>query len=278
MTLSITQLNIERPDIMGKVARIPFSALSGRGRIGPDFFHCINAVQDVGHPPHGLVDDLSEFRSAYFVPEEIHPAIHSFYEQTEKFGLLVRANWKFGFRLGARIYKFFSLHIGQLNFPLAVESDEDLMDSRILPIRDEIDGRTNVRAWVRTYKKTGKAMYVAAYATHTRGAQKYMNIAFPLPSGNITCILRVESMSTKGILLTTFPSPNTIGDEGVYFVNRFLPIRLPTQETIRVWAVGMPDMPIDLELWLATGTLVARHEIWLFGIKFLTLDYCIFPL
>jgi len=67
-------------------------------------------------------------------------------------------------------------------------------------------------------------------------------------------------------------------DEGVYFVNRFLPIRLPTQETIRVWAVGTPGIPTDLERGSATATLVARHDVWLFGIKLLTLDYRIFPL
>jgi len=131
---------------------------------------------------------------------------------------------------------------------------------------------------VRTYKKTGKAMYVAAYGTHTRSAGKCMNIAFPVPGGNITCILRVESMSREDILLTTFPLSNAIRDEGVYFVNRFLPIRLPMQETIRVWAVGTPGIPPDLECWSATATLVARHDVWLFGRKCLTLDYRIFPL
>ena len=121
-------------------------------------------------------------------------------------------------------------------------------------------------------------MYVAAYATHTRGAQTCMNIAFPVPGGNITCILRVESMSTENIRLSTFPLPNTMKDEGVYFVNRFLPIRLPTQETIRVWAAGTPGIPADLARWTGAATLVARHDVWLSGIRFLTLDYRIFAL
>ncbi|MBV9229088.1 MAG: hypothetical protein JOZ18_07225 [Chloroflexi bacterium] len=106
----------------------------------------------------------------------------------------------------------------------------------------------------------------------------YMNIAFPVPGGNITCILRVESMSAGDILLTTFPLPNTMKYEGVYFVNCFLPIRLPTQETIHVWAVGTPGIPADLECWSATATLLARHDVWLFGIRLLTLDYRIFAL
>jgi hypothetical protein len=267
-----------RPEVSSTQQDILFSKLTGRGRIGPDFFQHIHAVQHDDDPPRGLIDDLSEFRSAHFLPQELHPAIRTFYEQTEQFSLCVRARWKFGFRLGARIYKFFSSRIGQLNFPLGDSSHEDLLESRILPICHAVDGRTRVRAWVRTYKKTGKAMYVAAYATHTRGAQTCMNIAFPIPGGNITCILRVESMSTENIRLSTFPLPNSIKDEGVYFVNRFLPIRLPTQETIRVWAAGTPGIPASLERWSGTATLVARHDVWLFGVRFLTLDYRIFAL
>ncbi|MBV9256482.1 MAG: hypothetical protein JO215_00530 [Ktedonobacteraceae bacterium] len=267
-----------QPEVLSAQHDILFSKLAARGRIGPDFFQRIHAVLPVGDPPRGLIDDLSTFRSAHFHPQELHPAICTFYEQTEQFSLFVRARWKFGFRLGARMYKFFSSRIGQLNFPLEASSDEDLLESRILPLQDAVDGRTRVRAWVRTYKKTREAMYVAAYATHTRGAQTYMNIAFPVPGGNITCIFRVESMSTKGIRLSTFPLTNTIRDEGVYFVNRFLPIRLPAQETIRVWAVGTPGIPADLECWSAAATLLARHDVWLFGIRLLTLDYRIFAL
>lgn len=259
--------------------RIPFSKLVGRGHVGADFFQCIGAVADVDKLPCGLMDELAEYRRADFVPEEIHPAIRSFYEQTANYNLLVRANWKFGFRLAARVYKWCSSRMEQLNFPLMAERHEDLMDSRILPISDAVDGRRNVRAWVRTYSKTGTAMYVAAYSTHKLGQQTYMNIAFPLLGGNLTCVLRIESVSmtegAKGILLTTF---QPTGDEGLYFVNRILPVRLPMSETIRVWAVGMEDRAVDGGIcWLSEAMLAARHDMWLLGIKYLTLDYAIFP-
>jgi hypothetical protein len=38
-----------------------------------------------------------------------------------------------------------------------------------------------------------------------------------------------------GVVLTTLHSHDRIGDEGVYFANRLLPIRLPMDETTRVW-------------------------------------------
>jgi hypothetical protein len=257
---------------------IPFSKLVGHGYIGPDFFQRINAVQDVSDPPQGLVDDFSEFRSMHFQPEAIHPAIRTFYEQTEQFSLSVHAQWKYGFRFAAHIYQFFSSRIGQLNFPLRVSSDQDFLESHILPINHTIDGRTGVRAWIRTYKETEEAMYVAAYANQAIEKLKFLNIAFPVPGGNITCILRLEMTSAGNVLLTTYPLPSTMKYEGVYFVNSFRPIRLPAQETIRVWAVGTPGIPADLASWSGTATLLARHDVWLFGIKLLTLDYRIFAL
>lgn len=257
---------------------IPFSKLVGHGYIGPDFFQRINAVQDVSDPPRGLVDDLSEFRSMHFQPEALHPTIRTFYEQTEQFSLSVRARWECGFRFVAYVYRFFSSRIGQLNFPVRISSDQDFLESHIFPIKHTIDGRTGVRAWIRTYKETESAMYVAAYASHAIEKLKFLNIAFPVPGGNITCILRLKLTPGGNVLLTTRPHPDTMRYEGVYFVNSFLPIRLPAQETIRVWAVGTPGIPADLQSWSGTANLLARHDVRLIGIKLLTLDYRIFAL
>ena len=261
---------------------IPFSSLSSRGRVGPDFLNRISAIADSKVSPLGLVDDLAEYRRLDFNPDDVHPAIRSFYEETARYELLVHPDWGIGFRFLARIFKCFSSRVEQMNFPLHAESAEDLIDSRLLPIHDAVDGRTNVRAWIRTYAKTGKAIYVALYATHSLGTQTYMNIAFPLPGGNLTSILRIQSMAAgegpSGVLLTTRHLPDCTGDEGIYFVNSLLPIRLPMNETIRVWAVVMPGVPIQPgRPGSETATVVARHDMWLFGTRFLTLDYYIFP-
>ncbi|MEL7435036.1 MAG: hypothetical protein AAFN11_13910, partial [Chloroflexota bacterium] len=58
-----------------------------------------------------------------------------------------------------------------------------------------------------------------------------------------------------------------------YFANRLCPIRLPINETIRVYPAdtlydGYPD---NFEV----GEIVAEHKMWLFGIHFLTLHYSI---
>lgn len=260
---------------------IPFSTLTSRGRVGPDFFHRTTTVTPTSTSPPGLVDNLAEYRRPDFDPDRIHPDIRSFYEQTSHYGLLVRPEWQPGFRRAARLFKRFSSWVGQMNLPVSAERREDLIDSQILLVDDARDGRTNVRAWVRTYTRTGEAVYVAAYANHSMAGQRYMNIAFPLPGGNLTSILRLECLEAgagaAGLLLTTLPMPGGKGDEGVYFANRVLPVRLPLNETIRVWPAGQSRVPPDGGASeQAAPTIVARHDMWLFGIKFLTLDYAIF--
>jgi hypothetical protein len=261
---------------------LPFSRLSSRGYVGPDFFERHNAISDSKRKPRGLVDDLEAYRRADFEPDTIHPCVRSFYEQTEEYGLLVRPHWRRGFRLGGRIAQGLGTLVGQMRLPVAAEQIGDRIESRILPIEDSIDGRRNVRAWVRTYLGTERAMYVAAYASHQWQGNTYMNIAFPYPSGNVSSILHLScpgegNEATRAVVLSTLPSAHAGGDQGVYFANRLLPIRLPINETITVWAADKKDAPFNVAATNANVRVLARHEMWLCGIKFLELDYEIFP-
>jgi hypothetical protein len=231
-----------RPPALARPPGTPFSRLQSRGRVGPDFFQRVGVVPSLPRAPRGLVDDFADYRRGDFDPGAVHPAVRAFYEETALHALLVRPDWRPGFRLGARLYKLVSSRVGQMNLPLTAEGSGDAIDSAILPIDSAADGRRNVRAWVRTYSRSGQAVYVAAYANHSLGAQTYMNIAFPLPGGSVTSVLRIAALGdapgTGGVLLTTLAASPRLGDEGVYFANRLVPIRLPIDETIRVWAVG----------------------------------------
>jgi hypothetical protein len=124
-------------------------------------------------------------------------------------------------------------------------------------------------------------MYVAAYATHSMQSNTYMNIAFPVPGGNVSSFLHMSGLDgaseSGGVILSTLPHVHAGGDQGVYFANRLLPVRLPINETITVWAAGMKDAPFDIPVSMENSNVIARHEMWLFGIKFLELDYEIFP-
>ena len=57
---------------------------------------------------------------------------------------------------------------------------------------------------------------------------------------------------------------NDQGDEGIYYVTKWLSIRLPLNERFVVWVSdGQQHM------------IKAYHEMWMFGMRFLSIDYTI---
>jgi hypothetical protein len=67
------------------------------------------------------------------------------------------------------------------------------------------------------------------------------------------------------------------GDCGIWLVMLGVALRLPLNETIDVWTVDDPDAPADLRAWADGYTTIARHDLWLFGVHYLTLDYAMRP-
>jgi hypothetical protein len=253
---------------------IPFSRLPWRWHTGPDFLHRIGAV-DAGASvkPTGIVEKLSDYDREGFSTGAIAEPIIRFYEDTASHDLLVYPEWKRGFRFPAQIYKQISRRLGQMNFPSQPDSDETHITSDIVALRDDLDGREHVRGWVRTYTQTGQAVYVAAYSSHQHLECRYMNIAFPLPLGNLTSVLRLDLPTEPdgGLLLSSYSDRGQ--DQGVYFVSPVIVVRLPINETIRVYPPGTPyeGHPVDY----SAGKLLAEHKMWLFGFHFLTLHYSI---
>ncbi|MAS36715.1 MAG: hypothetical protein CL610_22110 [Anaerolineaceae bacterium] len=257
--------NIANPETKSTLPGIPFSQLPWRWHIGPDFFQRIGAIEpESSAAVTGIIDRLQDYERDDFDPKNILPAITEFYENTAAHELMVYPHWQPYFGILGRLYKQVSKRIEQMNFPTHPDTDESRISSTIIPLKDALDGRDRVRGWVRVYTDIGQAVYVAAYASHWHNQNQYMNIAFPLPLGNLTSILRLEmsKVSDGGVLLTSYSTRH--GDQGVYFSSRVLAIRLPINETIRVY---QPDTP--------TGNLHAEHKMWLFGVHFLTLEYII---
>ena len=288
--LGIIAFSILRPKMRRFEAGIPFSRLAStevstevsteasteasRGRIGKDFFERSQLIDETpARPPTGLVDELSAYDGPEFAAHRLHPTIREFYERTADFELSVAAKWRWFMRPAARLYARISARLEQMNFPTADETQA--ITSRILAIRDGRDGRQGVRAWVRHYTASGRAIYAAAYASHRLNDRTFMNIAFAAPGGNLTSVLRLSHLTgpgdSGGLALTSRPHGSLPGDEGVYFANRFAPVRLPINETIRVYS---REMPGGVSIACA-GELVAHHRMWLCGIVFLELEYCI---
>lgn len=207
-----------------------------------------------------------------FDPTALDPQIVAFYEHTADYELWVYPDWQPRFRGLAQFYKRISTYLEQMNLPLSPESDEMHISSTILPLKEAVDGRAGVRGWVRRYPATGQAIYVAAYADHQWEGETYMNIAFPLPFGNLASILHLEATQAgEGLLLSSFST--RWGDQGVYFATPWLSIRLPINETITVFPAGasLEGYPTTLP----QGELVAQHCMWLAGLHCLTLYYSI---
>ncbi|WP_227938835.1 YndJ family protein [Alkalihalobacillus deserti] len=247
---------------------IPYSNYYGQWRIGADFFqdHVLHEEHSV--PYHGLVDNLNTFQQKGFEKNEVHPDIRNFYENTLEYQLLSKTYWHRGFRGLSRLYKIFSSKIEQINLPLNNEDGELVVDSKIIALDSNKDGRRKVRAWIRTSRKTKKAVFVAAYSYHEHDKKVYLNIALPLPFGQMTGVLRFENphMGNKrnGLILTSLEKRDDKGDEGIYYVTKWFTIRLPLNERFIVWVPASTPNKIK-----------ASHEMWMLGIKFLSIDYSI---
>jgi hypothetical protein len=245
----------------------PLSRLRGAFPVGATYF-TRTGIERADSRAGGLVDAVADLDVD---AATLAPAIRAFYEQTGTHELIVRPHWQRGFRRGARVWAAIARRLGQLQLPVAAESGREGIASRIVALDERADGRRGPRAWIRTYPD-GRALYVAAYATHRDRTRAYMNIAFPLPAGQMSSVLRMVARDT-GVTVST----RLGGDCGIWLVIAGLPIRLPLSETIDVWTIDDAAAPADLRSWAAGYTTIARHDLWLFGIHYLTLDYAMRP-
>jgi hypothetical protein len=241
--------------------RAPLSNAVARGRLGPAFVDGLRARAP--EPVTGLVPRFDAFGRDGFDPVTVSPLIAQFYEHTADFDIEATQRWHRGFVLGGKLFAAMARRVGQLGLP-AEGTPAGAMTNELFDVDDARDGRTRVRAWVRTWKVTGHTLYVALYSEHERDGVRYMNIAFPLPYASLISLLCFEPLDNRGIALTSLPRPGHAGDQGVYlrFFGR-VTARTPIDETIEVRAEG--------------DRLVAHHDMWLFGRPFLRLDYVMRP-
>jgi hypothetical protein len=253
---------------------IPLSPLSADGHVGADYAE----RRDIAGPSvSGEVDDMAVFARPGFDPDDLHPEIRRFYEETTDYEMVCSVRWHHGFRLGAAFAAPVTSRIEQLNLP-GPGGDPFELESRIVTLPSDADPREGARLWIRTRPdRRGRhtddaAVFVAAYARHERDGETYTNIAVPLPGGNLSTVLRPELLPTDagtGVVFTT----EAPGDPGLYLVTPLGPFRLPMGQRFRVYpaaseAPAPPETP-----W--TPDIVATHEMWLTGAQFLTITYAI---
>ena len=196
------------------------------------------------HP--GLVDELGDYINKTTIPTQIS----DFYEQTHRYALTASVQWSTWFKPFAFVYQFISRRIGQLNLPFSNEPAK--MDGVIFKVDPTLDGRDNPRVWQRTI--AGKPVFNAIYAKHQHAGHTYMNIALPLPFSSMHGIL---SMTTRNNCL--YLTSDADGDAGTYLAVGQVIFMLPLHEYFMIRE--------------HEGKLLATHEMTIFGVKFLHIDY-----
>jgi hypothetical protein len=228
------------------------------------------------------MDDFAVYARDDFDPAAIHPEIRRFYERTAEYEMRYRVRWHRGFRLGAAAASEATSRLEQLNLPGPGDESWRKLESRFADLDPAADPRTDARGWTRTDPETGAAVFVAAYATHERDGETFNNIAVPLPGGNLSTVLRVQSIgdgsagdddatrgddAPTGVELTT----RAPGDPGLYLRTPAGAFVLPMGQRFRVWPGDAPAAP-DVG---RAADLVATHEMWVCGRQFLTVEYAI---
>ncbi|WP_342718973.1 YndJ family protein [Bacillus paramycoides] len=232
----------------------PMSRLRGKATVGEAFLHNRNVIDSKAY--NGLVDKMNDFHSETFDRAKIPVSIIRFYENTTEYELQSHIKWTRWFRPFAFCYEKMSKRVGQIH--LGMGGKWETMHGSIIGIIDEKDGRENVRAWLRK-NEAGKSIFSALYSMHTYKNDTYMNIALPLPYSNMTGILKLRN-DNNNLIITSKLRGNGKGDEGIYLHTRFFTIRLPLAETFII-KEGTNQM------------LEANHKMWIFGVKFLEIDY-----
>lgn len=232
------------PSSKEKGWRFPISKIKGTYKIGEQILTKHRGMQQY----KGLVDDMN----IYLEKDNLPSTISDFYENTTDYRLFSEVHWHSWFKPFAAIYRLISKTIQQLNLPFSNKQME--MTGDIVSVED---GRTKTRAWVRKINK--EVIFVALYSFHKSNNKTYMNIALPLPLSSMIGVLELHQQGDK-LLLTSKGTSKS--DAGIYLAAHNYVFKLPLQEQFLIEEIK-------------EGELRAKHEMRIFSLPFLTINYAI---
>lgn len=236
--------SILTPPSNEKGYRFPISNIRGKRVIGEQ----ILTKSMEKHTYNGLVDDMG----IYVEKKTLSPTIIDFYENTMQYRLFSEVRWHPWFKPLAAVYRLVSKMVQQLNLPFSNKQKE--MTGDIIAVED---GRTKTRAWVR--KIDEEVIFVALYSYHRTNEKTYMNIALPLPWSSMIGILELQQKGKK-LLLTSKGTAES--DAGIYLTANKYVFKLPLHEQFLVEEIK-------------EGQLRAKHQMRIFSLPFLTINYVI---
>ena len=249
------------PSTRARPPGIPLSRLRGGWRIGTEFLERrgLTTSDEVS----GMVDRIESYAGAGFDPAAVAPPVRRFYERSGEYELDVEPDWASPWRQLAVLYRPIATRIQQLSVPLCPVSGETALTGRVVGVESE--AQAGSRAWIRSNESRatgdGQMTYVGIYDRYCEG-RSFLRVAFPLPGGTLTGILRVENGGDDGdgLVLSSHPAVGNSDDAGLYLVIWGVGLRLPLNETL----VVEPD----------SGTTVqAVHCVELLGVRLFRLEY-----
>lgn len=245
--------SLEKPLPLHRYYGKPMSRVLGEKRIGSDFLLRKDLIEEKNVV--GLVDSMKQFSSDSFEASKLSATIVDFYERTNTYSMRAHIQWKPWFRPFAFIYNKFSRKVGQIH--LGLGSRWESMNGNIVGVKSSIDSRERVRAWIRENEQS-ETIFMALYSAHEYKDETYMNIALPLPYSNMTGILRLRNDESNLIVTSSRDAGN--GDSGIYLHTSWMTLCLPLVETFYIKESDRVS-------------LVAHHQMWIFGLKFLEIGY-----
>lgn len=214
----------------------------------------------------GLMKDFFALKSDDFSPENIHPQIRDFYEQTTKYKLDVWSQWSGAFKpFGWLTTKIFSKRLQQLNLPISPLETSRGITSDIIQLADEA-GVIIGTGWLRKMVENSSVIYAGIYSIcqPPKYSGKCVKVVFPLPNGNATVILKPEQNADGSLNLIS--SGNGFGEPGFYF--------LVKKNDSEAWVKYLPAMKENIHVYVdKDGDLRTEHVLKLWGAVFLRLHY-----
>ncbi len=215
----------------------------------------------------GLIPSFDALAGRSFDPSLIAPEVRDFYEHTGAYRMDVWAKTFFPSNLALwLLVTTISRKVDQLNFPVDTFDTASGMDSEIVLLRDA-HGEVRCTGWFRRLVEGGRVLYTGFYTSqvvpgHTSACVK---VAFPMPNGNATVILRPE-VGEGGALILDSSGPG-FGNVGFYRMQRF-----GRGDALTVWKIR--SLKERFRVYLDAERVVrCDHAIRFLGLPVLSLHY-----
>jgi hypothetical protein len=216
-------------------------------------------------PDGGLVGDfLAGIPADDPYRERLLPEVAAFYEHTAHYKLEVWSQWFPPFALfGKTLIRALSTKMNQLNIPLEPLETSRGMSNEVIHLKDPATGELKFTCWLRKSLRSGKVVYSGFYSTVRIDGRPMVRVIFPLPGGNATVLLRVETQADGAVKLIS--DGNKIGDPGYYRVQR------SGDDAVRLKYVPIKEV---IHVYKDEASILRTDHIFsFFGRKMLELHY-----